>query len=230
MKAIILAAGRGSRMGSLTSDKPKCLLEVKGRPLIEHQLHALEMAGIKDVAIVTGYQQEALQQYGSYHFHNARWANTNMVYSLSCAQEWLDTYDCIVSYADIYYEKEVVEDLMVCTHPLAVAYDPNWLEVWAKRFENPLDDAETFCIDEDSFIHEIGQKPNSIEEIQGQYMGLLKLSAQAFQFPKGYESLSFTEVLSTLKRPIKAVKNSGLWWEFDSESDVDVFHSTLASK
>ena len=56
MKTIILAAGRGSRMGNLTDEKPKCLLEVFGKPLIEHQIEALTKGGIEDIAIVTGYK------------------------------------------------------------------------------------------------------------------------------------------------------------------------------
>ena len=86
MKAIILAAGRGSRMGNLT-DENEGLLEVL-KPLIEHQIEALTK-GIEDIAIVTGYKSELLNCYGNYHFHNEEWAETNMVYSLLCAKEWL---------------------------------------------------------------------------------------------------------------------------------------------
>ena len=65
MKAIILAAGRGSRMGQLTNDKPKCLLMINGKTLIELQITAITNAGIKDIAIVTGYKAEMLKSYGN---------------------------------------------------------------------------------------------------------------------------------------------------------------------
>jgi NDP-sugar pyrophosphorylase family protein len=61
---IILAAGRGSRMNSLTEDLPKCLLEVVGKPLLQHQINALKTAGITDLLIVTGYKRESLQGTG----------------------------------------------------------------------------------------------------------------------------------------------------------------------
>ena len=102
MKAIILAAGRGSRMKSLTDEKPKCLIELNGKPLLEWQLEALRGAGIEDIAIVTGYKKELLHRYGLKEFHNSLWAETQMVSSLMCANEWLQQSECVVSYSDIF--------------------------------------------------------------------------------------------------------------------------------
>lgn len=231
MKAIILAAGRGSRMGNLTNEAPKCLLEVYEKPLIEHQIEALTKAGIKEISLVTGYKNELLHPYGTHHFHNAKWAETNMVYSLLCAKEWLDASDCIVSYADIYYESKIVRDLMNCRDDIAIAYDPNWLELWSRRFENPLDDAETFRIDSNDYLIEIGQKPKTVEEVQGQYMGLLKFSKKTISFFQNKESndekISMTSFLHTLltKQKIKAISNELVWFEFDSSCDLDIFNN-----
>ncbi len=228
MRAIILAAGRGSRMGNLTDEKPKCLLEVYGKPLIEHQIEALTKGGIEEIALVTGYKRELLYSYGNYHFHNEEWAETNMVYSLLCAKEWLNMNDCIVSYADIYYTFEVIKDLVNCPDDIAISYDPNWLELWSKRFENPLDDAETFKINKGGYLLEIGQKPKTIEEIQGQYMGLLKFSSSFFSKihkSKFTRQISMTNFLSTIIKngaTIKCIKNNTIWNEFDSASDFQV--------
>ena len=228
MKAIILAAGRGSRMGNLTNEAPKCLLEVYEKPLIEHQIEALTKAGIKEISLVTGYKNELLHPYGTHHFHNAKWAETNMVYSLLCAKEWLEASDCIVSYADIYYESKIVRDLMNCRDDIAIAYDPNWLELWSRRFENPLDDAETFRIDSNDYLIEIGQKPKTVKEIQGQYMGLLKFSSSFFskiQKSKFTRQISMTNFLSTIIKNgarIKCIKNNAIWNEFDSASDFQL--------
>lgn len=86
MKAIILAAGRCSRMKDLTDDRPKCLVELRGKPLLEWQLIALRAAGISEIAIVTGYKRELLCNRGLHEFHNPRWADTNMVSSLATVQ------------------------------------------------------------------------------------------------------------------------------------------------
>jgi len=228
MKAIILAAGRGSRMGNLTHEKPKCLLEIYGKPLIEHQIEALTKGGIEEIALVTGYKSELLQSYGNHHFHNDEWDKTNMVYSLLCAKEWLSMSDCIVSYADIYYTFEVIKDLVSCPDDIAISYDPNWLELWSKRFKNPLDDAETFKINQDGYLLEIGQKPKTVEEIQGQYMGLLKFNSSFFSKVQKNEftkKISMTDFLSTIiknKVSIKCIKNNTIWNEFDSASDLQV--------
>lgn len=231
MRAIILAAGRGSRMGSLTDEKPKCMAVVRGRPLIEHQVSALKGAGVDEIGIVTGYKSKMLEPYGDKHFHNPLWASTNMVSSLLCAKEWLEESDCLISYSDIFYESQVIRDLMACEDDLAISYDPNWLELWSKRFENPLDDAESFRVDKEGYLIDIGRKVKSVEEIEGQYMGLLKFrkefwSSAVIQSATG--SLENIDMTSFLRRfleggiKIKAAPNKGLWGECDSQEDIAV--------
>jgi len=155
MKAIILAAGRGSRMKALTENKPKCLIDVKGKPLIEWQISALREAGINEIAIVTGYKSEMLNSYRLKKFHNPKWAETQMVSSLMCASEWLEHEDCVVSYSDIFYESQAIRLLIECGSEICITYDPNWETLWKQRFEDPLSDAETFRIDSESFLLEM---------------------------------------------------------------------------
>ena len=97
MKAILLAAGRGSRMKGLTEERPKCLVDVCGKPLIEWQLAAFRQAGIAEIAIVTGYRRDLLADRGLTEFHNPRWAETQMVSSLAGAPAWLEAEPCNVS-------------------------------------------------------------------------------------------------------------------------------------
>ena len=146
MKAIILAAGRGSRMGGLTDTQPKGLVSLRGKPLLEWQLASLRAAGIHEIALVTGYRHEALSPYGLPMFHNPDWRRTNMVTSLACAREWLQAEACIVSYSDIFYEANAVRKLMDSDAALALTYDPDWLRLWQARFDCPLSDAETFRV------------------------------------------------------------------------------------
>ena len=131
MKAIILAAGRGS-MGGLTDTQPKGLVSLRGKPLLEWQLASLRAAGIHEIALVTGYRHEALSPYGLPMFHNPDWRRTNMVTSLACAREWLQAEACIVSYSDIFYEANAVRKLMDSDAALALTYDPDWLRLWQR--------------------------------------------------------------------------------------------------
>ena len=65
MKGLILAAGRGRRMMSLTESVPKCLLEIDGKPLLQRQIEAMKEAGISEIAIVTGYKSNLLKKFNS---------------------------------------------------------------------------------------------------------------------------------------------------------------------
>jgi choline kinase len=233
MKAIILAAGRGSRMKSLTDDRPKCLVELRGKALLDWQLEALCTAGITEIAIVTGYKRELLSNRGLVEFHNARWAKTNMVSSLACAEAWLKVDPCIVSYSDIFYSATVVESLMACTASLAVSYDPNWLKLWTQRFGDPMLDAETFRLTTEHNLAEIGNKPASVGEVQGQYMGLLRVAPEGWAEIVRIRSMltarlrdqmhmtgTLQKVIDAERIPIAAIPNLDEWGEIDTASDI----------
>ena len=236
MRAIILAAGRGSRMKALTSDKPKCLVELRGSSLLERQLEALRGGGVSEIGIVTGYRRELLANRGLVEFHNPRWAETNMVSSLECAGAWLEAGPCIVSYSDIFYSADAVRSLIDCLAPLAVAYDPAWLALWTRRFGDPLLDAETFRLDPSGHLLEIGNKPQRVEEVQGQYMGLLRFTPDAWRTVLDLRSaLPLAErdrmhMTGTLQRvieagvlPVLGVPYEGEWGEVDSAEDLQAY-------
>jgi L-glutamine-phosphate cytidylyltransferase len=236
MKAIILAAGRGSRMKHATDNVPKCLLKVKGKTLLEIQIEALKKAGIKEIGIVTGYLSEQLRDYCENTFHNDKWDETNMVFSLMSAKNWLRQSDCVVSYSDIYYDDSIVKKLIKYNCQIGVAYDPNWQKLWQERFKNPLSDAETFQLSINNNIIEIGNKTSQIKEIQGQYMGLMKFTI------KGWSDLE--KIIATLKTDelkniqltqllqkcissgltIKAISNNSEWGEVDSQKDLELYN------
>lgn len=233
MKAIILAAGRGSRMKTMTDDRPKCLVELRGKPLLTWQTEALTGAGITGIGIVTGYQRAQLADRGLSEFHNPRWAETNMVSSLACAREWLLAEPCIVSYSDIFYNASAVSTLMSSTAALAITYDPNWLALWQKRFDNPLLDAETFRRHADGRLAEIGARPKSVAEVEGQYMGLLRFTPESWrEVERIRQNLPASEqdrmhMTGTLQKiidagrlPIAALPYAGEWGEVDSVDDL----------
>jgi L-glutamine-phosphate cytidylyltransferase len=240
MKAIILAAGRGTRMKALTEEKPKCLVELDGQSLLEKQLNALRQAGIEDIAIVTGYRRELLIPFNLVEFHNPRWAETNMVTSLACAERWLLSEPCIVSYSDIFYDDQAVTSLISCNASLAVTYDPNWLALWSKRFTDPLVDAETFRINSDDTLAEIGNTPKIISEVEGQYMGLLRFTPQSWNEvqkirtnldPATKDNIHMTgmlqKIIETNPVPILAVPYQGDWGEIDSSEDLACYTNRL---
>lgn len=240
MKAIILAAGRGSRMGSATDDVPKCLLPLGGRPLLEWQTEALHAAGISLIGLVRGYKADLLQAYPLFFFDNPDWSGTNMVASLFQAADWLRQGPVVVSYSDIFYSAETIRTLMLASGNIALSYDPNWLSLWSKRFPDPLSDAETFRLD-GGRVCEIGKKTQDLASIQGQYMGLLKFTPTGWKAVEEYchhlpadllNTLDMTSLLSALIENgaiVEAIPVSGRWGEVDQKSDLELYEPWLSN-
>ena len=177
-------------MGQLGDELPKCLVEFGGKPLIERQVTALRAGGAQAVAVVRGYRAEMIDLPDLTYFYNGRWAETNMVMSLATAAEWLKAGPVIVSYADIFYRHELVRDLAAAAGDLVITYDRAWRSLWSRRFIDPLTDAETFLTDVSGRLMEIGNRASRIDQIMGQYMGLLKFT------PRGWEHVE--ALLATL--------------------------------
>jgi L-glutamine-phosphate cytidylyltransferase len=230
-------------MGQLTEARPKCLFEFAGRRLIDWQLEACAAAGLEDVTIVTGYLAESLHSLGKDTRHNPDWADTNMVASLMCAKDVLCSgEDILVAYSDIIYEPRLLRLLGDAKGSAVTVVDRNWEALWRVRFDDPLSDAETLRMDESGTILEIGQKPKSIAEIEGQYIGLTRFSAAgAARLVELYDGAAetatwlngrsrekcyFTDILTGLitEGPgLRAAVTEGGWLEFDSGDDVNAY-------
>jgi len=104
-RALILAAGQGTRLRPLTDDKPKCLVPLMGKSLLQRQTETLKKAGIKTIHIATGYRAEQIERLGFTSSFNPRYDQTNMVESLFCAKEFIEQEgDLIIAYGDIVYK------------------------------------------------------------------------------------------------------------------------------
>lgn len=234
-RAIILAAGRGSRMGEATASKPKCLNILAGKQLLEWQLQSLRNADINDITIVRGYRSEMIK--GNFSvIDNKRWSETNMVSSLFCVPS--NDGATIISYSDIVYAPEHIRRLNLSQHDITITADKYWEDLWKLRFEKPLDDAETFRSKNGELL-EIGGKTNNIKDIEAQYMGLIKLSHKGWRIMHDlYESFSdakkdkmdMTNMLNELlenKVSINVVFVEGKWCESDDYSDIVAYENEL---
>ncbi|ANZ39680.1 hypothetical protein BBK82_30195 [Lentzea guizhouensis] len=231
MKAIVLAAGNGARMRPHTDDRPKCLIELNGRTLLDRQVSALRAGGADEIGVVTGWQGARFAGLGLHTFENPRWADSTMVESLAAAGDWLTDEPVIVSYGDIVFSAATVRSLVRSAAEVAVAYDTEWETVWRQRFDDPLSDAETFKIDADGWVTDIGTRPRSLADVRGQYMGLLRLTPPSWAVLRNARAagaeiaaLDMTGLLGHLIRTglrVAGVPNDGPWWEFDSPSDVE---------
>ena len=176
VNVIILAAGEGTRLRPYTLDCPKCMVEIDGESLIDRQLRVLDHDSINDIVIIGGYKIEMLEGKADRLKENSRYFETKMVWTLFSAEEELEG-DIIISYGDIVYSREILQAILDSKSDISVIIDKEWESYWRARNDNPLDDAETLKLREDGSIIEIGQKPQSMQEIQGQYIGLMKFSS-----------------------------------------------------
>lgn len=241
MRALILAAGQGTRLRPLTNDRPKCMVQLAGKPLLRHQVEVMKHEGISDIHIVGGYLVDRLDAADLTVHLNPDYATTNMVYTMFNARGVFDgTQDVVVCYGDIVFQPSVLRALLACDGELCLTADRDWLKYWSARMEDPLSDAETFRMDADGNVVELGNKPDGYDTVQAQYMGLFKVRAdRAPAFLKAWDALqsaiditpetanniymtSFIQRLIDTGWKVPAVLVENGWMEVDAPSDLDL--------
>jgi len=244
MKIIILAAGQGTRLRPYTNNKPKCMVELNGKPLLHYQLEVMQQLDISksDIAIAAGYLKDKIEAQGIEIFPNPRFAETNMVETLFCVEEYmLDGEDLIIAYGDIIYEAGVLEKLLNTNGDIVVVADLEWQKLWSLRMENPLDDAETFKLNDQGFIKELGKKPQSLNDVEGQFIGLIKVDSKKVRaFKTFYHNLdkskmydgknfdnmymtTFLQLLIDAKWNMKPAFIKNDWLEVDTADELVIY-------
>ena len=236
MNVFILAAGKGSRLGKISANRPKCLTEISGESLIKRNLTTFNKFNLNPY-LITGFASEKLKPLGLQTIHNLDFDNTNMVWSLYKAIHELDT-DFIICYGDIVVSPSIVATLLEAPFEFSVVSDRIWLEYWTQRFDEPLIDAESFSINASGNLVCVGRRAQNVNEIQGQYIGLIKVTGAArIQFTKRLRQFCedeetykiakkayMTDFLQTLIDEgvqIKPVFVNGGWIEIDNPNDIN---------
>jgi choline kinase len=228
VKAILLGAGRGKRLGPHTLDGPKSLVPFGGRRLGDFALEAMAHAGIREVVYVGGWQVERVRaQYPDLSYVvNERWAETNILASLFCAKDHMN--DGFVStYTDIVYPVDVVQRLRDTPGDICLAIDTAWRARYRERTLHPETDGEKVRASSGS-IREISRTIDPADA-HGEFIGVARFTkegaralvahhATAELGPKAY----FIEILERMLRagvPMTHVDISGGYWEIDTEED-----------
>ena len=171
----------------------------------------------------------------------------NMIETLFCASEKISD-STIISYGDIIYEKSVLEKLIENDDDISLIIDKNWKEYWSLRFDDPISDLESLSIDSLNNIQSIGQKIKNIDEIQGQYIGLMKFQNDGIKKMKdffikceqdykknninplnskrSFDNSYMTDFLQGLidqGEKLKAIFIENGWLEFDNIQDYDLY-------
>ena len=243
MRLIILAAGAGARLRPLTDDCPKAVVPFLGRPLLDWTMTAARECGLADITIVGGYKSERLEGHGAHLLRNPDFASTGMVATLMAADQYFRD-EIVVSYGDIAYRPEVLRALLASPAEIGVVVDLDWQAYWERRFDDPLQNAESLRMSSDGTIRSIGQTVNRLEDVQGQAIGLFVFRGRgvkalrrawtrattdaAYRRPilghrLSLAKLALTDVLDELTTgdvPIKAIPIHGGWIDIDTPGDV----------
>ena len=243
MKAILIAAGEGSRMGALTQNLPKPLVDVNGSSIIERQLALLRKNSILDIVIVTGPHSEKFDFSDVNYVNDKNFKEHDQLGSLMCAKDSLAD-DVIILFTDIIFEESILEQILESKYDVTIAVDMNWEELYRNRKNNSFNDADKVIIEngEASRIFK-KMKENDKNFIMGEFIGLMKLSQNgARQFREEYEKLEFShsgnfhdaESLQTAKLidilqdliekqiKVNVVSITGKWCEIDTAEDLSV--------
>ncbi len=176
MKAIIIAAGLGSRMKKLTEKRPKCSLPINGIPLFEHQLSAFKAMGIDDISVVIGHRPEFFDDYPEIKkYVNEDFRNNNILLSLMTAASELDS-DVIVSYSDIIFRQETLRNLTPLQSDFTAVVDLDWRQNYIGRSDHPESQAENVVISKNQ-ISSIGKHVDP-QKSDGEFIGVFALSQQ----------------------------------------------------
>ena len=177
MRAIIIGAGRGSRLMPTTADTPKCFAEVDGRRILDWTIEAFQENDFHEIAFIGGYRIDTVREnYPDFVFrHNTDWPNNNILESLFFAEDLMDE-PFVCCYSDILFTPRVVADLISGDDDISLGVDTEWLDRYQERTEHPSDDAEKVTVENGTVTRVHREIPEP--EAYGEYIGVAKFSAE----------------------------------------------------
>ena len=231
MKAVILAAGKGTRMGGLTTDLPKPMLPVRDKPVLEHIVEGLrDQAGIKDFFIITGWCGHVIRD----HFGDGKKWNINVSYgeqvvqdgtgkAPELAREWIGPDKFLLTYGDILLNPPTDYKL------LAESFQEDGVIAVTKKSKEELSKGGAVVLNQDGFMTELIEKgaPESLPDSAFYNAGIYLLTPHIFTFtakleksPRGeYE---FTDALKALVKAGARLRGVTLQHEWADVRDPSV--------
>jgi choline kinase len=257
MKAIIVAAGRGRRLGQETDAIPKCMVRVAGRPILHRQLDALSAAGVDEVVIVRGYRGDCISgPTGTLPIRfveNPAWAENNILTSLFYAEAEMGQ-GFVFSYSDIVFAPEHARRVVATPGPIALVVDRRWRDAYEGRTLHPVSEAELARVadaGDGPAVVRVGKRLVAAEDAAGEFTGLARFSpegaaalAQVWRgaLARGRSSpfgAAATLDNAYLSDGLNAVADSGValrpafvdggWREIDTEQDLARAEASVAA-
>jgi len=243
MRAIILGAGSGSRMGQHTRDIPKVLLDINGKSILERQISLLREHGVNEIFVVTGYKREKHVLKDIEYIFNPRYSETEQLASMMVARTKVSD-DVLIIFGDIIFDSQILQQILVSNDDIAIAIDLDWEKSYNERPDNPKSLADKVLINQKKILR-ISAKETSFDienQTVGEFLGVIKLSANGSRIIiKKYEELEksyvgkfhdadsfkkakLVDILQELidsKTEIYPITISGKWCEIDTPMDLE---------
>ena len=236
-----MAAGLGSRLGKLGKNIPKGMITIFGKTLIERQIEIFHNCGINDITIITGHNSEVIKYPNVDYIKNPNYATTNMNESLFCAREKFDD-SILVSYADIIFEQQIIEQILKFRQDIGVAINLDWKKNYENRTMHTLSEAENVLIENSNVVQ---LRKNITECLSnqkiGEFLGIMKLSKKGaayilekylklknnhngvFHSSSSFQKSYLTDMLQEIvdsKAIVYPIVTKGLWMEIDTAEDL----------
>lgn len=174
-KALIVAAGLGSRLKGHTENTPKCMLDFGGKTLLQRQLFSYKKNGVDDISLIRGYKKNKINYKGIKYFDNNDYKDNNILNSIFYGEQVING-NIIISYSDILFEPFVVKRAMESDHDISVIVDVDWRDYYIGRKDHPLSEAENVIFNSNNEVVKIGKIASEKEEVHGEFIGMIKLN------------------------------------------------------
>ncbi|MCI0525898.1 MAG: isocitrate lyase/phosphoenolpyruvate mutase family protein [Nitrospira sp.] len=202
MKAIIVAAGFEKQLLPLIQEKPKCLLDIKGKTILERQVEVLHRCGIQDIVVIRGYQKNKIHTPNLRYYDNDQYEETGELFSLFCAEKESEG-PFIFLYSDILFEPEILEKLLRNRNDISLVVDRAWPDVFNTQSIRPAHPTDLVITrnpprpglrfhplynqdEEEDVLLKIGQQIDP-QQAHGEFIGLARFSmAGAKLLREGY--------------------------------------------
>ena len=238
MKVIILAAGRGTRLGYHTKEIPKGLVDVNGKSIIERQIELFKKNDVTEIIIVRGYKKEKFSWNDVTFIDNEDFANNNQLASLVLAQNMVSG-NVLILFGDLLFEQTILDQILASSSDISIAVDLNWKERYDENRNNQFPALAEIENDKITRISEnkslVRKKPS------GEFFGIMKLSSKGSKIltdviektkhhkGKFHDSHSFSmgkipdiiEEIIDLGFTVKPILVSDKWFEVDTILDLE---------
>ena len=250
-RAILIAAGRGKRLGAHTEDIPKCMVQVGAKPILGWVWSALASVGVTELVVIRGYRGDVLETFvrslvpNAIFVDNDEWQTNNVLLSMGKARRYFDqpTY---VTYSDIIFTPAVARAAADSPAEIGLVIDREFRTIYEGRTEHPLDEGEVSDLMPDGSVARVGKRALPSADAVGEYIGLARLGergvrtvantldqlanrfagreTEPFQRAATYRNAYQTDLWQTLidtGTRIDPIFIAGQWREIDTGQDLD---------